>query len=146
MNTASYWFYLLIYYSRSLYRLDKVDLDLVLNSIDILNLLLKDNITVLIFILLSCLIEFGCLPVQRLMFETLSEDQILSRYYTCQSIAVLLWYSKDNVKLYTVDQPDPVLTLGIAGYYTSKVEQPAYNNTNSYLLDRQDSVSNWAGE
>jgi hypothetical protein len=131
-----------------------------LNYIDILNLLLKDYIAGLIFLLLPCLIEFGCLPVQKLILETLSEDQVLSGQHTYQSIAVLLRYCKDNIKSYTIDQPDPVLTLGIAGYYTSIVEQPAYqspeqlaqsskvnNNINSYLLDRQDSVSNlWARE
>jgi hypothetical protein len=129
-----------------------------LNYIDIFNLLLKDYIAGLIFLLLPCLIEFGCLPVQKLILETLSEDQIFSGQYTCQSIAALLRYCKDNINSYTIDQPDPVLTLGIAGYYTSIVEQPAYqspelpaqfssNNINSYLLDRQDSASNfWARE
>lgn len=146
MNTAFCWFHSLIPYGRSLRRLDKADLDLVLNDIDILNPSLKDHVAGLTFILLPCLIEFGCLPAQKLMFETLSEDQILSGYHTCQSIAALLRYCEDNVKSYAVDQPDPALTLGVAGYYASMVEQPAYDNINSHLLDRQDSASSWTGE
>jgi hypothetical protein len=158
VNTVSCWFYSLIYNSRSLQRLDKADLDLVLKYIDILNLLLKDHAVGLTFVLLPCLIEFGCLPVQKLVLETLSEDQVFSGQHTCQSIAALLQYCKDNVKSHAVDQPDPALTLGMAGYHASIVEQPAYqlpellarpsnNNINSYLLDGQDSASNlWAGE
>jgi hypothetical protein len=143
---------------RSLRRLDKADLDLVLNYIDILNPSLKDHVAGLTCVLLPCLIEFGCLPVQKLMLETLSEDQVLSGQHTRQSIAALLRYCKDNVKSHAVDQPDPALTLGVAGYHASMVEQPAYqspellarpsnDNINSYLLDKQDSASNlWAGE
>lgn len=160
MNAVSCWFHLLIYTGRSLQRLDKADLDLVLNYIDILNPSLKDHVTGLIFLLLPCLIEFGCLPVQKLMLETLPKDQVLSRQYICQSVAALLRYCKDNVKSHAIDQPDPALTLGIAGYHASMVEQPAYQppehlaqsskvngNINSHLLDGRDSVSNlWARE
>jgi hypothetical protein len=149
---------LLIYNSRSLQRLDKADLDLVLKYIDILNLLLKDHAMGLTSVLLPCLIESGCLPVQKLILETLSEHQVFSGQYTCQSIAALLRYCEDNVKSHAVDQPDPALTLGVAGYHTSMVEQPAYqspeqlaqssnDNISSHLLDRQDSTSNlWARE
>lgn len=142
----------------SLRRLDKADLDLVLNYIDILNPLLKDHVAGLTFVLLPCLIEFGCLPAQKLMLETLSEDQVLSRQHTRQSIAVLLQYCEDNVKSYAMDQLDPALTLGVAGYHASMVEQPAYRSPellarspngyiNSHLLDGQDFASNlWARE
>jgi hypothetical protein len=92
------------------------------------------------------------------MLETLSEDQVLSGQHTCQSIAALLWYCEDNVKSHAMDQPVPALTLGVAGYHASMVEQPAYqspeqlarssnDNINSHLLDGQDFASNlWARE
>jgi hypothetical protein len=112
----------------------------------------------LTFLLLPWLIEFGCLPPQKLVLETLSEDQVLSGQHTRQSIAALLRYCEDDVKSHAMDQPDPALTLGVAGYHTSMVEQPAYqspeqlaqssnNNINDHLLDGQDSASNlWARE
>ena len=123
MNTVSCWFHSLIHNGRSLRRLDKADLDLVLNYIDTLNPSLRDHVAGLTFLLLPCLIEFGCLPAQKL------------------------------AKSHAMDQPDPALTLGVAGYHASMVEQPAYqplellarssnDNINSHLLDGQDSASN----
>jgi hypothetical protein len=126
VNTVSCWFHSLIHNGRSLRRLDKADLDLVLNYIDTLNPSLKDHVAGLTFLLLPCLIGFGCLPAQKLVLETLSEDQVLSGQHTRQSIAALLRYCEDNVKSHAMDQPDPALTLGVAGYHASMVEQPAY--------------------